>query len=184
MDKGYLYIAIASSFQIGSSALFVTWIPQIYHAFGYDESLVSFGLMSGIVIAVPSSFIYTKCCIKYPDQLLKLERLGCINVGCSFSLSLMLYYGINIYITFALMIFVIILGMLGVIIFNEEVIKYCSFIIPGCTLYATTLLGFGYLIPVFLINTFLGKLLDSDLRESYLLAGFIISCVMFLNIVF
>ena len=149
----------------------------MYNAFGYDQNRVSLGMIAALIIAMLTTFIYTKCCIKYSDQLLKLERLAGLNVVGFVSLVFMLYFNINIYITFVLIIMSTTLMLLKKLILYEEAIKYCRVLAPGCTLYTTSLLGTGDLIPILLINSFLGKLLDSAKRETYLLAGLIIAFI-------
>ena len=183
-DKGYVCLCIGVSFGVGYITILIQWVPQIYNVFGYDQNTVSLGLAAGLILAIPCALIYTKCCIQYPDQILRIERMLVLNIICNVSLFFMIYFNINIYITFAPLIMIICLFFLGVVVIMEEVIKYCSFIVPGCTLYATTLAAFGQILVELLINSFTGKLLDSPLRETHLLAGLIITLMQLIFVIF
>lgn len=148
--------------------------PEIYSSFGYDENYVSFALSGSLILGLPISVTYSKYCMKYPDQLLKIERLIILATICAISLPFMLYYNVHMYVTFVPMVVSIVIFLLSTVVITEETIKHCSLIVPDSTLYSTGTLGIGRIFIAIPINSVLGKFYDSPIREYHLLGSLIL----------
>ena len=164
-SKYYVTMQISVSFGMGFLIIFLQNCPMIYSAFGYNENLASLAIPICLVISMPVILIYSKYCMKYPDQCLMIERLSGLVTIFGVIWSFLLYYRVNIYITFIPMLIAIMAFMICLVVSTDEAIKYCNMIVPNSTLYCAGVLGIGKIFVELIVNLFLGRLLDLKLRE-------------------
>lgn len=173
-DKAYLSITIAYSCGLATGSFMSELISEIFSTFGYDQVILAEFMPFSMIVAILVTIIYSKCCIKLPNQLLICERIIAIALINSTLLSFFQYLKLPIYIPILCVYIQITISVLGSVIINEEMIKYCNLAFPNNIVYATGALSIFQLPIDLVMNTFLGKFLDYKEREWPLLVMLIV----------
>ena len=136
------------------------------------------------MIAVVVSIVYSKWFINYPNQLLITERLLILGTLDMLLFAYYMYFGLPITPVVIAEILSCTVHILGYVIIQEEIIKYCSFAHPGTILYATAFLGLGRDIIEPIMVSFIGILYDQPVKTWTLAAQLIYTVLALLYTIF
>ena len=144
---------------------------EFYSAWDYDQNIYNSFSPIKYALSIIIGLLYTKFCIRYPNQLLISERLIVVVIISLVLFNLLAYCHISLYVLLVSDVVTLSFVTISIISMNEEITKYCSIIFPGKTIYAIGALGIVNIPLNILMNLVISRLLDYNQKEYILLAN-------------